>query len=205
MPDNVPETSTTLLRDLASDSQHARWGEFVGRYRPMMESFMFKNFPSLDADDIIQETLISLIRVFPVYHYVPSEKGAFRSYLTGVLRHRALKAIARSAKRAELVAVYADDRRSQNASAEDEDRVWREAVFEIALQQYLADDAVNALTKRVFTQLAVNGEKPETVAQTFGIARNSVDQIKSRSMARLRELVKALEKVDHAGFDHGTV
>ena len=33
----VPTTSTTLLRDLAKDSQHARWGEFVARYRPMMQ------------------------------------------------------------------------------------------------------------------------------------------------------------------------
>ena len=29
----IPTTSTTLLRDLAQDSQHARWGEFVARYR----------------------------------------------------------------------------------------------------------------------------------------------------------------------------
>jgi hypothetical protein len=28
----IPTTSTTLLRDLAQDSQHARWGEFVARY-----------------------------------------------------------------------------------------------------------------------------------------------------------------------------
>ena len=27
---NIPTTSTTLLRDLAQDSQHARWGEFDG-------------------------------------------------------------------------------------------------------------------------------------------------------------------------------
>ncbi len=26
-------------------------------------------FPSLDADDVIQETLIALIKVFPEYHY----------------------------------------------------------------------------------------------------------------------------------------
>ena len=36
----IPTTSTTLLRDIANDSQHARWGEFVARYRPMMEAFM---------------------------------------------------------------------------------------------------------------------------------------------------------------------
>lgn len=32
----VPVTSTTLLRDVAGDAQHVRWGEFVARYRPMM-------------------------------------------------------------------------------------------------------------------------------------------------------------------------
>ena len=66
---NIPTTSTTLLRDLAQDSQHARWGEFVARYRPMMEAFMRERFPSLDADDVIQETLIELIRVFPIYFF----------------------------------------------------------------------------------------------------------------------------------------
>ena len=36
----VPKTSTTLLKALAVDAQHARWGEFVARYRPLMESYM---------------------------------------------------------------------------------------------------------------------------------------------------------------------
>ncbi len=197
----VPETSTTLLRDLASDSQHARWGEFVGRYRPMMEAFMLKNFPKLDADDVIQETLIDLIRTFPVYHYVPEEKGSFHNYLTGMLKHRALKQIARNMHRAELAAAYANEPNYAETDAEAEYKAWRTAIFEIALQQYLADDSVNELTKRVFTRLAVDGEKPAAVAQAFGIERNAVDQIKSRSTARLRELVEALEKVDDARLD----
>jgi len=33
-----PATSATLLRDLASDTQHAPRGEFVARYRPMTEA-----------------------------------------------------------------------------------------------------------------------------------------------------------------------
>jgi DNA-directed RNA polymerase specialized sigma24 family protein len=56
----IPTTSTTLLRDVANDSQHARWGEFVARYRPAMEAFMRVRFPSLDADDVIQETLVAV-------------------------------------------------------------------------------------------------------------------------------------------------
>jgi hypothetical protein len=47
----IPTTSTTLLRDLAQDSQHARWGEFVARYRSMMEAYMRTHFPTVDADD----------------------------------------------------------------------------------------------------------------------------------------------------------
>ena len=69
----IPETSTTLLRDLAQDSQHARWAEFVERYRPMMEAFMRERFPTVEADDVIQETLIALIETLPVYHYSPEE------------------------------------------------------------------------------------------------------------------------------------
>ena len=59
----MPTTSTTLLRDIAQDSRNARWDEFVPRYRPMMEAFMRERFPSLEADDIIQETLVALCRV----------------------------------------------------------------------------------------------------------------------------------------------
>ena len=98
----IPTTSTTLLRDLAQDSQHARWGEFVARYRPMMEAFMRERFPTLEADDVIQETLIELIRVFPIYHYSPKEKGHFHNYLTGILRHRALRMMGEEQRRAKF-------------------------------------------------------------------------------------------------------
>lgn len=192
----IPTTSTTLLSDLAHDSQHARWGEFIARYRPMMEAFMRERFPSLDADDVIQETLIELIRVFPVYHYSPKEKGHFHNYLTGILRHRAFRMI-REEKRREKLA--ADGRAAcPHAAAESDDSTWRESLLEIALQQLLADSTIHERTRIVFARVAVNGEKPDVVAASFGIERNAVDQMKSRMMVRLKELVAALEKADGA-------
>ena len=86
----------TLLRDVASDSQHARWSEFVERYRPMMEAYLHERFPRVDADDMVQETLVALIKSMPAYRYVPEETGHFRNYLTGILRHRALHSIERA-------------------------------------------------------------------------------------------------------------
>ena len=188
---NIPTTSTTLLRDLAQDSQHARWGEFVARYRPMMEAFMRERFPSLDADDVIQETLIELIRVFPVYRYSPKEKGHFHNYLTGILRHRALRMMDEEKRRTKLT-------NEMLHVADSDDAAWRESLMEIALQQLLGDTSIHERTRLVFTRVAVNGEKPDNVAAAFGITRNAVDQMKSRMMTRLKELVAALEKADGA-------
>ena len=193
----IPETSTTLLRDLAQDSRHARWGEFVARYRPMMETYMHTRFPMVDADDAIQETLIALIKVFPVYHYSPEETGAFHNYLTGILRHRALRMIECESRRLDKELKYQEiEGLSASGGNNDDGLSWRESVFEIALQQLLADESINDRTKQVFVRVAVNGEKPEFVAESFGIARNAVDQMKARMKERLRELANMLMKVD---------
>ena len=193
----IQTTSTTLLRDLAQDSQHARWSEFVARYRPMMEAYMRERFPTVDADDAVQEALIALIKVFPVYKYSPEETGAFHNYLTGILRRRALRVIESESRRLNKEQKYHEiEELTSPGGNEDDWSLWRESVLEIALQQLLADESINDRTKQVFVRVAVNGEKPETVAQSFGITRNSVDQMKARMKDRLRELANALMKVE---------
>lgn len=194
---DVPKTSTTLLNELACDTQHARWGEFVARYHPMMLSFMQERFPGLDAEDIIQDTLIALIEIFPVYHYSPEEKGSFHNYLTGILRNKALRQIQSENRRLANMQAYAKEAKAaavQDAT-QDADSSQR-ARFEIALRQLLSDDTVHARTREVFRRVAVNGEKPDAVASDFGITRNAVDQMKNRMMSRLRDFVAALEKVE---------
>ena len=191
---DIPTTSTTLLRDLA-DSQHARWGEFVSRYRPMMEAFVRERFPSLDADDVIQDTLIAVCRVMPSYRYDPDEKGHFRNYLTGILRNKARNTLRKEQRLFQVAAessvfgVSVGERRSVES---DEDAIWRESLFDVALRQFLADPSVADRTKRIFERTAINGESPEIVALAFKMTRHAVDQAKSRALARLRELVKVL-------------
>ena len=188
----IPTTSTTLLRDIAQDSTHARWNEFVARYRPMMEAFMRERFPSVEADDVIQDTLAALCRVLPDYRYAPDEKGHFHNYLTGILRNKALRMLRREERQKEI----ADDRVvSMKPLFADDLESYREAIFEIALRQFMADESVADRTKRIFERTAINGESPEAVAAAFKMTRHAVDQAKSRAMGRLRELVKTLEAV----------
>ena len=210
----IPETSTTLLRNVR-DAEHPRWPEFVAKYRPMMEAYLKTRFPTLEADDIIQETFAALCAILPGYIYDPDEKGHFRNYLTGILRNkarRALRNINRQTEIKDIVDAHNGRARSpiapdsspngmartlaaQQCAIQDADQSWREAVFEIALRRFLADETIADRTKRIFERTALNGESPEAVAASFKMTRHAVDQAKSRAMARLRELVKELESV----------
>ena len=214
----IPTTSTTLLRDVASDSQHARWTEFAARYRPMMEAYLRERFPSLDADDVIQETLVAVWAALPSYRYVPEEKGRFHNYLTGILRNKALRQLYKDQRHAEIAEMVHDDAscdgrartlaappstsftgravapRPPSGMMADDEQSWRETLVEIALQQLMNDESIQSRTRQVFLRVAVNGEKSDDVAAAFGIERNAVDQIKNRMMPRLQKIVSALEK-----------
>lgn len=205
----IPTTSTTLLRDLARDSQHARWGEFVARYRPMMEAFMRERFPSLDADDVIQETLIAVSAALPSYRYAPDEKGHFHNYLTGILRNKALRLLHKDRRQTKIAEEMRRDGgiapcQATNGRAvapqppsgmmADDEQSWRRALVEIALRQLMADESIQSRSRQVFLRVVVNGEKPEDVAAAFGITCNGVYLIKNRMMPRLQKIVAALEK-----------
>ena len=191
----VPDTSTTLLRDVG-DSQHARWSVFYARYQPMMQAYLNRHFPSVDTDDIIQDTLVALAKALPNYVYDPDAKGYFHNYLTGILRRRALKARQRDARRVEVLEDYVKNRPDDSDVTEQDEKKWQESLYEIALQQLLADKTVQGRTKQVFVRTVVNGEKPEAVAAAFRIERNAVDQIRKRMLDKLRKLVTALENAD---------
>ena len=193
---DIPITSATLLRDISGDATSARWGEFVVRYRPMMEAFLRERFPHLEADDVIQETLIALVAKLPTYRYVPQETGFFHNYLTGILRRKALRVCARDKRRGEVMENYRQEPMPANPEQEREEKAWRESVYEIALQQVLADETIHGRTRQIFVRTAINNEKPEQVAESLGIARNAVDQAKNRMINRLRDIVAQLEAVD---------
>ena len=189
-----------MLKVLGEDAKSPRWTEFADRYLPVMSGFITQQFPMLEPDDIIQETLITLVAKLPDYRYAPDEKGHFRNYLIGIVRNkcfealRAQRKIASSRDAAKIDAEIAE-RLKADAEGESERRQWQFTAYEVALQQLLADTRIQDQTKQVFIRTALNDESPDDVARMFGIARNNVDQIKNRMTAKLRELAKELSDV----------
>ena len=84
----IPATSVSLLKDLANGTAAVRWTEFCRRYEPVMRAFLDTRFPSVDADDTIQESLVALMKALPEYRYTPDQNGHFRNYLVGIVRHK---------------------------------------------------------------------------------------------------------------------
>ena len=187
---NAPVTSITLLKGLASGTDNARWAEFFRIYEQPMRSFLQSHFPSVDADDAIQETMVALMRRMPDYHYTPDRNGHFHNYLTGILKHKAEDALRREAresgKRDKL-----KERGAADAPREDPDD-WKLAAMNAALEQLLSDESVNARAREVFRHVALMHEPPAEVAAAFGLARANVDQIKRRMVQRLSVLVSSM-------------
>lgn len=163
----------------------------------MMRAYLRERFPSLEADEVIQETMVALVAVLSKYVYKPEENGRFHNYLTGVLRNKALKALAARQREASLrdklrSEVSASETRSQDETLE---REWRESVYDIALKQLLTDETIHERTKQVFLRLVVDGEKPEQVAEAYNLPYNTVVKMKTRLVKQLRSLVKELSQV----------
>ena len=193
----IPNTSTTMLRQIAGEAEHPRWAEFVARYRPMLESFARERFPGEEADDLIQDTLVGVMRALPGYVAREDKKGAFHHFLTGVLRHKAIDALRKAGRRAEAEALAAGPAGREGASgAEREEEAWRKTVYAAALGQLMGNPRIGARSKQIFLRTAMRGEKPQEVAESLGVARGVVDLTKRRMTERLREIVERLKAAD---------
>ena len=190
----IPKTSVSLLEALSDDASSVRWTEFYNKYENPMRAFLQAHFPAVEADDVIQETLIALVKCLPGYRYVPDERGYFHNYLMGIVKHKALDAVRRQTAHSALKTQLEEDAQErmkhlQEPGDAEEDAAWKNAAKEAALEQLLADDTISLTTREVFRHVALMHEPPADVASQFGITRNNVDQIKARLIARLKNLI----------------
>ena len=86
-------TTTTLLEGLGDPDNSAAWNRFVGRFRPIIVACACRFGVRQDeAEDIAQETLSAFLNAYLAGKYDP-EKGRLRSWVFGIAKNQALKAI----------------------------------------------------------------------------------------------------------------
>lgn len=190
--DCAPTTSTTMLRQIAGEPAHPRWSEFYRKYRPMLASYAAGRFPELEASDLIQETLLGVMKALPGYVDREVRKGSFHNFLVGILHHKALDAVQTARRRTKL-----HDRMCRRPREAEVDptgtEAWQHALFDVALSQLLADPKIPEKSKQIFQRTLLKHEKPQEVAESLLTSRAAVDQTNKRMRERLRKIVKELE------------
>lgn len=188
----VPVTSISLLKVLGEDAKSPRWTEFAQKYAATIDGFLYRYFPSVDAEEVANETLLALVKKLPLYEYDPDVKGHFRNYLIGIVRFKAIEQIKRRKREADkekeletnALLTWEYERKTYSVDLRD----WQHEAYEAALAQFMADTKISKRDKEIFRRVALRGESPESVAELVGITRNNVDQIKSRMVAKLKAL-----------------
>ena len=157
----IPQTSVTLLKDLSGDATSVRWTEFYNKYAGGLRAFLQAHYPAVEADDVIQETFVALVKCLPRYQYVPDVHGHFHNYLIGIAKHKAEDACRRQAAHTALKSKLeneGDERTNSLRQADDgAEAAWRNAAKEAALEQLLADDSIALTTREGFYTHAIYG------------------------------------------------
>ncbi len=191
-----PETSVTLLAKLAAQvtgEDEANWVRFYDLYVPAMRDFARRHGDGRDVDDVVQEMLAGLVRVFRGNRFSVREgRGNFRSYLAKTIRSQLYMAYRREKARGLGVNVPLDDAEpsvTTDTVTAALDTEWAAARHRAAVEHVLTKTLVSDLNKRLYRAYAVEGRPIDEVACEFGVTRNQVSQAKTR----IGRMVAAIE------------
>lgn len=195
-------TQKSLLERLSIGPREGDWELFYAKYSAVILSFAQKQgLEEHGARDVLQETMVVLMRKLPTFTYDPAQ-GRFRNWLLTIVANKVREA-RRRAHRERFVSLDAapEDGEALHEklpaeSAQGDEAVeatWRQSLLEEALRRVLEDAHTKAETVAVFRACALEGRPVADVAAAFGLKENAVYQIKNRLMTRLREMLAELE------------
>lgn len=200
-------TSTTLIRDVASNRDSSRWEEFARRYRPMIERMVeasaakFQRLPESDRDDIVQEAYASIQRAIANGFSYDHSRGGFRHYLSSAVARLVGRFAKKNSAEEYIRAMPAAsedngqrnpiDRIPSHESADSLvcDESDAELMFEtwaIALDGVLARPQVSPNSRAAVLRLLRDGADVASVAAEFKMKPNALYQLKNRVMRAVR-------------------
>lgn len=199
-PDQFP-TRKTLVRKLGDLGDQESWREFFETYWRLIYNFALKSGCSeSEAEEVVQETVISVSRKMPEFKYDPAV-CSFKGWLMHVANWRVIDQLRKRNHR--LVSIHGGDSAMGSESfdqipdpmAGETERLW---------QQEWDDNLVTAALDRVKRQcnpehyqiyfLLVLRQKSVTeVANSLHVTRATIYVAKHRVAALVRREVKRLE------------
>ena len=197
--DFSPSTRSSLLERLRDVEDHASWHDFFNKYARLIRGVALKaGLTESEADEVLQETIISVAKHLPGFSY-DSSVCSFKTWLLRVTRWRILNQIRKraagqslpiplDAATAELDSLVASQLPELTTLWDSE---WQQAVLPIALQKI--KQRVNPDHFQIFDLYALRGLPVNEVASILGISSAKVYLAKHRVAALLKQEIAALD------------
>lgn len=176
------------LRDDRPLEKELAWEEFRARYAPVIIGFSRNaGLPAQDAEDILQDVMMSFFRLSSNFQYDPS-KGRFRGYL----KQATLNAIRKRAREADPARLVPDDWLEERADSTEShwESEWAGQILTRAIEE--AHRRFDEQTMEAFELYARRQVPADDVALGLKMSVNSVHQAKTRVMRVVQAVVDRL-------------
>ena len=206
--DELIPTRATLIQRLKNWQDQASWQDFFDTYWRLVYGVAVKQgLSKVEAQDVVQETMISVAKHMPAFKYDPVV-GSFKAWLLNMTRWRIAD---RLRKRQPLVAYresthetsLGDSKIDGEKSAGEEihilpdldkiwDDEWEKNLLEVSITK--ARRHLDPKQYQIFDFYVNKAWDPERVAKVFGISVNQVYLAKHRVTEMIRLEVERLQK-----------
>lgn len=194
-------TRASLLKRLPNFQDEASWNEFFETYWKLIYGVArHAGLTEVEAQDVVQETMMSVIKHIPTFKYDPAI-GTFKAWLLNMTRWRILDQLR---KRLPVSERRSDDTATSTAALEkvidpkSEDlaaawnRDWEKTVFAAALAK--VKKRADPQKYQIFDFYVTKEWPPEKVAAAFGVSVEHVYLAKHRIMEMIKQEVNRMEK-----------
>ena len=193
--DSLPTQASLLqrLRDLADE---ASWKEFYERYRRFIfQAARRKGLSPQDAEEVLQDTVISVARGLPNFVYNPAT-CSFKGWLMTITRRRVVDQLRKSGRQIHVVDT-AGEIPSETLTAENPfDPAW-EAEWESNLLDAATDRlrlTVSPRNFQIFDWTVRKGRSTKETAAAFGVTVGAVRVVKVRIWLQLEKHMRSLTR-----------
>ena len=157
---SLEPTRASLLQRIRDGQQALAWEDFHAEYSGVIIRYARKlGLNDAQAMDILQETMIELIRVLPKFEY-DRQRGRFRNFLLTITHRRILRFFRKQQRRGELSldaptpdgTPYGDflEADPDDSLVEQDEKRWQMSVVEEALDRMRQDPALERTIRSDF-------------------------------------------------------
>ncbi|MBC8095620.1 MAG: sigma-70 family RNA polymerase sigma factor [Akkermansiaceae bacterium] len=199
--DELIPTRATLLNRLKDLQDEPSWRDFHNIYSRLIENLAGKaGLSRTEAEDVLQETMITVARQMPTFKYDPSI-GSFKGWLFTIAKWRIADQLRQRAPTAEIFSNETGTGTRVVDRIPDPRMNSLEAGWEADWENSVLATAVANIKRRVdgekyqIFDLAMNkGVAPDKIAELFNVGVNQVYLLKHRITGMIREEVERLKK-----------